>query len=91
MTLWTVSNQGFTVHNHTCGINFLSHLRGAPQNSRRSGMTWDAVGDMGRGEGAAVIADIARDRRRKERYHGTTRTIWMEKDRRSEPEPGHEK
>jgi hypothetical protein len=54
-------------------------------------MTWDAVGDMGRGEGAAVIADIARDRRRKERYHGTTRTIWMEKDRRSEPEPGHEK
>jgi hypothetical protein len=54
-------------------------------------MTWDAVGDMGRGEGVAVIDDIARDRRRKERYHGTTRTIWMEKDRRSEPEPGHEK
>ena len=32
MTLLTVSNQGFTIHNHICGINFLSHLRGAPQN-----------------------------------------------------------
>jgi hypothetical protein len=41
MTLLTVSNQGFTVHNHTCGINFLSHLRGAPQSARQSGMIWD--------------------------------------------------
>jgi hypothetical protein len=49
MTLLTVSNQGFTVHNHTCGINFLSHLRGAPQNPRRSGMTWDVVRYPGRG------------------------------------------
>ena len=49
MTLLTVSNQGFTVHNHMCGINFLSHLRGAPQNLRQSGMTWDAVGYPGRG------------------------------------------
>jgi hypothetical protein len=44
MTLWTVSNQGFTVHNHTCGINFLSHLRGAPQNLRQTGMIWDIRG-----------------------------------------------
>ena len=50
MTLLTVSNQGFTVHNHMCGINFLSHLRGAPQSLRRSGMTWNAVGYLGRGE-----------------------------------------
>jgi hypothetical protein len=49
MTLLTVSNQGFTVHNHMCGINFLSHLRGAPQSLRRSGMTWNAVGYLGRG------------------------------------------
>jgi hypothetical protein len=42
MTLPTVSNQGFTVHNHRCGINFLSHFRGAPQNPRQSGMVWDA-------------------------------------------------
>jgi hypothetical protein len=41
MTLLTVSNQGFTVHNHICGINFLSHLRGAPQSLRQSGMSWD--------------------------------------------------
>ena len=41
MTLLTVSNQGFTVHNHMCGINFLSHLRGAPQSLRQSGMIWD--------------------------------------------------
>jgi len=43
----TVSNQGFTVHNHTCGINFLSHLRGAPQNPRQSGMAWDEPGGGG--------------------------------------------
>jgi hypothetical protein len=50
---------------HTCGINFLSHLRGAPQNLRQSGITWDEVGYMGRGEGGeiAVIAVIARHRR----------------------------
>ena len=41
MTLWTVSNQGFTVHNHICGINFLSHLRGAPQTYAKIGMPWD--------------------------------------------------
>jgi hypothetical protein len=63
MTLWTVSNQGFTVHNHTCGINFLSHLRGAPQNSRQTGMAWDALGYAGRGEPIAEIAVIARNRR----------------------------
>jgi hypothetical protein len=55
MTLLTVSNQGFTVHNHTCGINFLSHLRGAPQNPRQTGMTWDDVlksyANLGWGEG----------------------------------------
>jgi hypothetical protein len=49
MTLPTVSNQGFTVHNHVCGINFLSHFRGAPQNSRQTGMVWDEVGYPGRG------------------------------------------
>jgi len=49
MTLLTVSNQGFTIHNHICGINFLSHLRGAPQNPRQNGMGWDAVGYPGRG------------------------------------------
>jgi hypothetical protein len=47
MTLLTVSNQGFTVHNHTCGINFLSHLRGAPQSPRQSGMHWDEPGGVG--------------------------------------------
>jgi len=41
MTLLTVSNQGFTVHNHICGINFLSHLRGAPQESTPK---WDELG-----------------------------------------------
>lgn len=30
MTSSSVSNQGFTDHNHRCGINFLSHLKGAP-------------------------------------------------------------
>ncbi len=58
MTLLTVSNQGFTVHNHMCGINFLSHFKGAPQNSRRSGMSWDAVGYQGRGEGASDDREI---------------------------------
>ena len=43
MTLLTVSNQGFTVHNHMCGINFLSHLKGAPQSPRQSGMPWDDI------------------------------------------------
>jgi len=38
MALLTVSNQGFTVHNHICGINFLSHLKGAPQTLCHSGM-----------------------------------------------------
>ena len=46
MTLLTVSNQGFTVHNHMCGINFLSHLRGAPQLipevCAKWGMKWGA-------------------------------------------------
>jgi hypothetical protein len=46
MTLLTVSNQGFTVHNHMCGINFLSHLRGAPQNLRQSGMIWDDIAEV---------------------------------------------
>jgi hypothetical protein len=45
MTLLTVSNQGFTVHNHICGINFLSHLRGAPHRTHANlgcpGMQWD--------------------------------------------------
>ena len=44
MTSSSVSNQGFTDHNHMCGINFLSHLRGAPQNPRQIGMIgmeWD--------------------------------------------------
>ncbi len=49
MTSSSVSNQGFTINNHICGINFLSHLRGAPQNLRRSGMSWGAVGSPGRG------------------------------------------
>jgi hypothetical protein len=30
MTFPAVSNQGFTIHNYICGIDFLSHLRGAP-------------------------------------------------------------
>jgi hypothetical protein len=59
MTSSSVSNQGFTVHNHRCGINFLSHLRGAPQKPTP---TWD---DQGRGRVGApsapdrVIAGIA--------------------------------
>ena len=48
MTLLTVSNQGFTVHNHMCGINFLSHLKGAPQSLRpewdKPTPNWDGVG-----------------------------------------------
>jgi hypothetical protein len=63
MTLLTVSNQGFTVHNHRCGINFLSHFWGAPQNSTP---IWDALGwnwDEDGGVGGAKIADIARHRR----------------------------
>ena len=43
MTLLTVSNQGFTVHNHKCGINFLSHVRGAPHCTH---FVWDQV-DLG--------------------------------------------
>jgi hypothetical protein len=54
MTLVTVSNQGFTVHNHTCGINFLSHFKGAPQTLRHSGMTWDDMGYQGRGWEAKI-------------------------------------
>ncbi len=38
MTLLTVSNQGFTVHNHMCGINFLSHFKGAPQLGKIGGI-----------------------------------------------------
>jgi hypothetical protein len=67
MTLPTVSDQGFTVHNHICGINFLSHFKGAPQKStpirddlgsplstlRQSGM------GMGGGRGYTEIANIA--------------------------------
>jgi hypothetical protein len=37
------------VHYRVCGINFLSHFRGAPQNPRQSGMIWDAVGYKGKG------------------------------------------
>ena len=66
MTLLTVSNQGFTVHNHMCGINFLSHLRGAPQTLRQSGMIWDDpsqthanLGWIWEGEGYTEIANIA--------------------------------
>ena len=61
MTLLTVSNQGFTVHNHTCGINFLSHLRGAPQNPRQTGMPWDAVGYQGRGRGRDPVIGTSGD------------------------------
>lgn len=64
MTLLTVSNQGFTVHNHMCGINFLSHFRGAPQSLRQSGMT---PGDGGR------IADSARDRETQGEWVGSNR------------------
>jgi len=57
MTLLTVSNQGFTVHNHKCGINFLSHVRGAPQKCTP---IWDEVGCSGmHGEGVGEIAKIA--------------------------------
>jgi len=38
MTLPTVSDQGFTVTITMCGINFLSHLRGAPH---AAGARWD--------------------------------------------------
>jgi hypothetical protein len=43
MTSSSVSNQGFTVHNYRCGINFLSHLRGAPHSALgiRDGMSGD--------------------------------------------------
>jgi len=44
MTLPTVSNQGFTVHNHICGINFLSHRRGAPQKPTPNWDEWDHMG-----------------------------------------------
>jgi len=57
MTLWTVSNQGFTVHNHTCGINFLSHLRGAPQKPTP---IWDRVGYMGGGRGRSPESPLSR-------------------------------
>lgn len=71
MTLLTVSNQGFTVHNHSCGINFLSHFKGAPQKPTPN---WDELGCGGiprEGGGAQsapiaeidVIAEIARDRK----------------------------
>jgi len=53
----TVSNQGFTIHNHICGINFLSHLRGAPQTPGEIGMPWI----VREGCGIAVIVDIARE------------------------------
>jgi hypothetical protein len=68
MTLLTVSNQGFTVHNHMCGINFLSHLRGAPHNSRQTGMRWDTGGGGPReARLIAGIAEIARHRRNRKR------------------------
>jgi hypothetical protein len=35
------TDQGFTVQNQMCGINFLSHLRGAPQPPTP---IWDALG-----------------------------------------------
>jgi hypothetical protein len=48
MTISTVSNQGFTDKNHICGMNFLSHSKGAPQpiriawdESRKSFRSWD--------------------------------------------------
>ena len=64
MTLRPVSDQGFTVHNHMCGINFLSHLRGAPQKPTPNWDDWNAVGWV-TGEGAEIaeIDDIARHRR----------------------------
>jgi len=52
MTLLTVSNQGFTIHNHICGINFLSHLRGAPHKPTP---ICDDLGCKGRGIGIAGV------------------------------------
>jgi hypothetical protein len=68
MTLRTVSLQGFTVHNHMCGINFLSHFKGAPHKLTPN---WDRLGcsGMNREGGGAIaeIAGIARDRKSKTR------------------------
>jgi hypothetical protein len=56
MTSSSVSNQGFTVHNHRCGINFLSHLRGAPHKPTPN---WDDLGWSGMtGEGVGEAVDV---------------------------------